>query len=154
MKRLILLFVLVFILLFFNSTELKGGDEELFHKYGILAGDSFRDLYFYFGVNADVHLSEGFMISPEINLITRPVCKVIYLEPALILNIKAKTFFFGAGPMKLFLIAGDKIIPSFWGLKLNFGFRANDMIFRFIQFSPFNDLFKDNYFGIQVGFEF
>ncbi len=153
MKKLILLIVLVFILFLFNTTELKG-ESELFHKYGILAGDSFNDLYFYFGVNADMHLGKDSMITPEANLITKPICKVIYLELAAIINFKVKSAFFGAGPMRLFLISGDQIMPSFWGLKLNFGFRVNDMIFRIVQFSPFDDLFKDNYFGIQVGFEF
>ncbi len=154
MRKVLLPIILILILLVF-STALPGKDyNRLFHKYGLLYNDTTQFLLFYFGVNWDYHLTKNLMVTPEANIFTKPVCRVIYLEPAVVLNLKIKNAFVGGGVMRLFRIAGENLLPQFWGLKLNFGFRLGDMVFRVIHFSPFDDLFGDNYVGAQLGFEF
>lgn len=126
----------------------------LFHKYGLLYNDTLESLFFYFGVNWDYYFAKGLMITPELNVFIKPICKIIYLEPAIVLNLNLKNAFFGAGVMRLFRLAGDEIVEDFTGLKINAGFRLGDMVLRIIHFSPFDNLFGDNWIGAQIGFEF
>ncbi len=155
MKKLTIILTMVLILFAVSTMTVSGKDyNRLFHKYGLLYNDTSQELFFYFGVNWDYHLTKGFMITPEANLFVKPVCRVIYLEPAIILNLKLIIAFIGAGPMRVFRIAGDELVEEFTGLKLNIGFRLGDMVIRFMHFSPFDDLFGDNWVSAQIGFEF
>ncbi len=155
MKKTILIVILILVLFTLSATSLSGKDyNRLFHKYGLLYNDTTQNLFFYFGVNWDYHFSKKFMITPEANIFVKPICRVIYLEPAIILNLKLKNAFVGAGPMRLFRLAGKELVEEFTGLKLNVGFRLGDMVLRVMHFSPFNDLFGDNWVSAQIGFEF
>lgn len=154
MKRMLGVTLLFLFLISIISLPAMGTSTEWFHKYGILVDDSIDYLYFYFGVNADINLSKTFMITPEANIFVKPICRVIYFEPAVLFQIKVRNVFFGAGPMKLFLITGEKLIPEFWGLKLNVGMWLHNMRIRLTTFSPFDNLFKDNYVAAQIGFAF
>jgi hypothetical protein len=154
MKKMLGVILLSLIVISVTSLPAMGTSTEWFHKYGILLDDSLNYIYFYFGVNADINLSKSFMITPEANLFVKPICRVIYFEPAVLFQVKVKNVFIGAGPMKLFRVAGDKLIPEFWGLKLNFGMWLHNMRIRLMTFSPFDALFKDNYIAAQVGFAF
>jgi len=154
LRKTVTILMLVVVLLF-ASTMLSGKDyNRLFHKYGALYNDTTQELFLYFGVNWDYHLSRMFMITPEANIFVKPICKVIYFEPALILNLKLRNAFIGAGPMRLFRIAGKNLVEEFTGLKINVGFRLGDMVVRVIHFSPFDNLFGDNWISAQIGFEF
>ncbi len=154
MKRTAGIIVISLLLIIISSSSLKATSTEWFHKYGILVDDNVDYLYFYFGVNADINLNKSFMITPEANLFVKPICRVIYFEPAILFQVKVRNTFFGAGPMKLFRIVGDSLVPEFWGLKLNIGMWLHNMRIRIMTFSPFDNLFKDNYIGAQVGFAF
>ena len=155
MKKTILILTLALIIFSLSTPTVSGKDyNRLFHKYGLLYNDTLGNLFFYFGVNWDYHLSKGLMITPEANIFVKPICRVIYLEPAIILNLKLKNAFIGAGPMRLFRIAGDELVEEFTGLKINVGFRLGDMVLRIMHFSPFDDLFGDNWVAAQIGFEF
>lgn len=155
MKKLTIILTLALILFAVSTTAVSGKDyNRLFHKYGLLYNDTSQELFFYFGVNWDYHLTKGLMITPEANLFVKPICKVIYLEPAIILNLKLNNAFIGAGPMRLFRIAGDALVEEFTGLKINVGFRLGDMVLRLMHFSPFDDLFGDNWVSVQLAFEF
>ncbi len=155
MKKLIIILTLVLILFSLSTTTVSGKDyNRLFHKYGLLYNDTSQELFLYFGVNWDYHFSKGFMITPEANLFVKPICRVIYFEPAIILNLKLNNAFIGAGPMRLFRIAGDELVEEFTGLKINVGFRLGDMVLRLMHFSPFDDLFGDNWVSAQLAFEF
>jgi hypothetical protein len=154
LKKSILILALVFILLSFSVYSYGKDYNRLFHKYGLLYNDTLQELFFYFGVNWDYHLTRNLMITPEANLFVKPVCRIIYLEPAVVLNLKIKNAFVGAGVMRLFRVAGDTLVEDFTGLKINIGFRLGDMVLRIIHFSPFDDLFGDNWVGAQIGFEF
>ena len=155
MKKFTLIITIIVILFSLSAVNGYGKDyNRLFHKYGLLYHDTTENIFFYFGVNWDYQISKGFMITPEANIFVKPICRVIYLEPAIILNLKLKNAFVGAGPMRLFRITGDSLVEDFTGLKINVGFRLGDMVLRFMHFSPFDDLFGDNWVAAQIGFEF
>lgn len=155
MKKKVLTLTLILIFFSLSTMTVSGKNyNRLFHKYGLLYNDTTQNLFFYLGVNWDYHMTEGFMITPEANIFIKPVCASISLEPAIILNLKLKNAFIGAGIMSAIRIAGDKLVDDFIGLKINIGFRLGDMVLRVMHFSPFDDLFGDNWISAQLGFEF
>ncbi len=157
MKKLLPLILVVF-LLFSLSAEIKADSTKFFGNFGIMTDDSFSfDPFFWtIGVNIDFSINDIFMISPEVNVITYKFeFSTFLLEPAVLANFKFGTFFAGAGFSKFFVITGDDFGDSTEiALKLNAGFRSDNLKFKVYLITPFDNLLSSNIVGATVGIGF
>lgn len=123
-----------------------------FLNFGIMTDDSFSfdPLLWYAGFNLDFHINDYLMISPEGNLITEDFkFDSLWLEPAVLLNVKLDHFFVGGGIGKWLKITGDNAETSDFFLKLNAGFSSDGGL----RLKVFLNTFFDDLFGdyITVG---
>ncbi len=157
MKK-ILPILLMFFLLFSFTSSLKADSTQFFGNFGIMTDDSFSfNPYFWtIGVNIDFSINDLFMISPEVNVITYKFeFSTFLLEPAVIANFKFGTFFAGAGFSKFFVITGNDFGDSTdIALKLNAGFRSDNLKFKVYLITPFSDILASNIVGVTIGIGF
>lgn len=158
MKKIILNLILIFVLILSVSTmDAKEKDFGFFGNFGIMAADDFEfdPFLWYFGANFDFYLSDNIILSPEANLIMQDFnFETFLLQPAVILNVKLSNLFVGGGIQKIFLIGGEETVSSDLGLKLNAGFRGNNLKVTFFATMEFDNLFKDMLIGAQIGLGF
>ncbi len=158
MKKILYVFVII-VLLFSVSSTLNAGNNDFgfFGNFGIMDGDDFKfdPFFWYFGANLDFFISDNLILSPEANLIMQDFnFETFLLQPAIILNVKLSNLFVGGGIQKLFLIGGTEAYSTDLGLKLNAGFRSDNIKFTFFATMPFDSLFEDMLIGAQVGLGF
>ena len=117
---------------------------------------SFSPFLWSIGINFDFSINDLFMISPEVNVITYKFeFSTFLLEPAVIANFKLGTFFVGAGLSKFFIITGNDFGDSTdIALKLNAGFRSENLKFKVYLITPFSDLLSSNIVGATFGIGF
>jgi len=153
-------FVLIIIVLMMSAIvklEAKEDDFGIFANFGIMAADDlqFSPFLWYFGGNFDFYISDNIIISPEANLIMQDFdFETFLLQPAIMLNVKLSSLFVGAGIQKIFLIGGEEAFSTDLGLKLNAGFRSENIKFTFFATMPFDSIFKDMLIGVQIGLGF
>ena len=147
MKRFLPLILAVFLIVSVSS-NLKADSTKFFGNFGIMTDDSFSfDPYLWsLGVNFDFSINDLFMISPEVNVLTYKFeFSTFLLEPAVLANFKFGTFFAGAGLSKFFVITGDDFADSTdIALKINAGFRSENLKFKVYLITPFSDLLSSN----------
>jgi len=157
MKK-ILLIILVLVLMFTFTSDLKADSTKFFGNFGIMTDDSFsfNPFLWSIGINFDFSINDLFMISPEVNVITYQFeFSTFLLEPAVIANFKLGTFFAGAGLSKFFIITGNDFGNSTdIALKLNAGFRSENLKFKVYLITPFSDLLSSNIVGATFGIGF
>jgi hypothetical protein len=141
----------------FVKLEAKENDFGVFANFGIMATDDlkFNPFFWYFGGNFDFYVSDNIIISPEANLIMQDFeFETFLLQPAIILNVKLSSLFVGAGIQKVFRIGGEETFFTDLGLKLNAGFRSENIKFTFFATMPFDSILKDMLIGVQIGLGF
>ncbi len=157
MKKLLPI-ILVLILMFAFTSDLKADSTKFFGNFGIMTDDSFTFDYYLWtiGVNIDFSINDLFMISPEVNVVTYKFeFSTFLLEPAVIANVKFGTVFAGAGFSKFFVITGSEFGDSTdIALKLNAGFRGENLKFKVYLITPFSDLLASNIVGVTIGIGF
>jgi len=154
-----LLVIVIFIIIVSTSTNLKAKEQDfgIFANFGIMAADDFKfdPFLWYFGGNLDFYISDNIIISPEANLIMQDFnFETFLLQPAIMLNIKLSNLFVGGGIQKVFLIGGTESFSTDFGLKLNAGFRSDNIKFTFFATMAFDSLFEDMLIGAQIGLGF
>lgn len=156
MRKLYVLAVVV-ILVLTLSVNLTAGKKDFFLNIGAITDDSlsFDPFLWYAGFNIDFHIGGYFMLSPEVDVVTYKFkFDTFLLQPALLLNIKMRSFFIGGGINKYFLVSGDSYEASDLGLKLNAGIIRKKIKFRIFADMAFDNLFKDMLIGFQIGIAF
>lgn len=154
-----LLVIIIFIIMVSTATNLKAKEQDfgIFANFGIMASDDFKfdPFLWYFGGNFDFYISDNIMISPEANLIMQDFnFETFLLQPAVMLNVKLSNLFVGGGIQKIFLIGGTESFSTDFGLKLNAGFRSDNIKFTFFATMAFDSLFEDMLIGAQIGLGF
>ena len=154
MKNFKFLFILLFVLILFNSTTIAE-DAKLFIQGGIVADDSFSfDPYFWtFGAGVDIPLGSILSITPEANVITYEMkFDTFWIEGSAILNANFSNLFVGAGVTKWFLIYDKSYSGNTdFALKVNAGINGESMRLRAFLITPFDNLFKK---GMVIGATF
>ena len=155
MKKIVVLLAVVLLILSF-STDItaQGMKKGLFLNIGTITDDSlsFDPFLWFAGFNIDFYLANNIMLSPEANVVTYKFKFDTFLfQPAVLLNFKKGSFFFGGGVQKNFLVSGDSYEAGKWGLKLNAGIVGKRIKLRVFADMEFDNLFKDMAIGFQIG---
>ncbi len=156
-KTLPILIVAIILMMSISSLDAKKKDFGISANFGIMAADdlTFDPFLWYFGGNLDFYISNNLILSPEANLIMQDFnFETFLLQPAIILNLKFSNLFVGGGIQKIFLIGGTKSFSTDLGLKLNAGFKSDNIKFTFFATMPFDSLFEDMIIGAQIGLGF
>jgi hypothetical protein len=156
-KSLIIISVLV-LALSFSTVELKAESTgmDLYLNGGVVTDDSlsFDPFLWTAGLNLDIHFG-NLMLSPECFItVYKFKFDPLWLQPAVIANIKLSSFFVGAGLTKWFLIGDDNNFSTDIALKLNAGFRGNNFRLAVFAVTAFDDLFKNMTVGATFGISF
>jgi len=158
MKKILPLLLVLVLISSASTINLNADSTKFFANFGIMTDDSFNFDYYLWtiGINFDFSINDIFMISPEVNVITYKFeFATFLLEPAVLANFKFGTFFAGAGFSKFFVITGNDFGDSTdIALKLNAGFRSDNLKFRIYLITPFSDLLGSNLVGVQIGIGF
>lgn len=160
MKKVLFIFIAVFLVFSFSLKPLKAQDigMNFYINFGLVTDDSFsfNDYLWSGGAALDIHIGPLLMITPECDIIVYKFeFDPVILAPAVIANIKLKNFFFGAGITKWFLI-GDSIgtVESDFALKANLGLRTSNLRLTLYGISYFDNFFDYLLIGITLGFGF
>jgi len=157
MKKLVPLILAIFLVFAFTA-DLKADSTKFFGNFGIMTDDSFsfNPFFWSLGINFDFSINDLFMISPEVNVITYEFkFSTFLLEPAVLANFKFGTFFLGAGISKFFVVTGDDFGDSTdIALKINAGFRSENLKFKVYLITPFSDILGSNIVGATFGIGF
>jgi hypothetical protein len=102
----------------------------------------------------DIHVTQGFMISPEAMVLTDFHFSGVIGLPGVILNYTGKGFFVGAGVVVPVAISeGDagvgNIVPKF-----NIGYRARHVNLTAYLITDTKRIFSDNLVGASIGYRF
>ena len=149
--------VLVVLLLFVSFTaDLKAERPfDIYFNATFATDDSFDFNWWYWGLgaNADFHITDLIMISPEANVWTAEFdFDAFVLDTAVMLNFKLSNFFLGAGFDKAFNLSNW--VTTDIGLRLNAGIVGNNLRFVVFLITYFDSLFSYNEIGLQAGFGF
>jgi hypothetical protein len=102
----------------------------------------------------DIHVTKGFMISPEAMIVTDFQFSGALLLPGVLFNYTSRGFFAGAGVVVPIFIsdywtgAGD-LLP-----KLNIGYRGRHVNLTAYLLTSTARLFSENLFGATIGYRF
>jgi hypothetical protein len=118
------------------------------------SGDSFTGAALALSPQLDIHVTKGFMISPEAMVVTDFEFSGALVFPGVILNYTGKGFFAGAGVVTLALIGGGEagvagILPKF-----NLGYRGKRINFTAYLITAFQQMFSENLAGATIGYRF
>ena len=120
-------------------------------------GGSFSDVLFTFAPQLDIHVTKGFMISPEIMLIMDKHFSFdpVLLYPGVILNYTAKGGFFAGAGVVLPVGIGDghmdtgDLLP-----KINLGYRGSHVNVTAYLLTDTHEIFQYNLIGLALGYRF
>ncbi|MGB8959771.1 MAG: hypothetical protein WCC00_12250 [Candidatus Aminicenantales bacterium] len=117
--------------------------------------DSFSDAMFTFAPQVDFHVTRGFMISPEVMVITDDSFSFHpLLYPGVLLNYTSKSFFVGAGfvlPVMFWEGSPDTgdLLP-----KINIGYRGPHVNVTAYLLTDTHEFLKYNLIGLSAGYRF
>lgn len=101
----------------------------------------------------DIHVTTGFMISPEAMFLTDFEFSGVAAFPGVIFNYMGKGFFAGAGVVLPVSISGEvgvgELLP-----KLNIGYRGRRVNLTLYTITSFNGIFQWGLVGASVGYRF
>lgn len=118
---------------------------------------SFNPFFWTAGATLDIYLGPHFSLSPEATMVVHNFeFGSFILAPAVLLNVEFANLFFGGGISKWFLLGSD--IPGSpsadFSLKLNAGFKGDNLRLAAFLFTPFGELFESMAVGATLGFYF
>jgi len=115
---------------------------------------SFADFLLAFSPQLDIHVTKGFMISPEVMVVTdtRYFSGVI-VYPGVILNYTGKGFFVGAGVVLPVAITEDEGVGSI-APKINIGYRGKKVNLTAYLITSTQRMFSENLVGATIGYRF
>jgi hypothetical protein len=125
-------------------------------EFGLNLG--FMTDFYGFGValspQVDIHVTKGFMISPEAMVVTDFQFSGALLLPGVIFNYTGKGFFAGAGAVVPIFISGwwsgtGDLLP-----KLNIGYRGRHVSLTAYWLTSTAQLFSENLAGATIGYRF
>jgi hypothetical protein len=101
----------------------------------------------------DIHVTKGFMISPEAMFLTDIEFSGVVGFPGVIFNYVGKGFFAGAGVVLPVSISGEvgvgELLP-----KVNVGYRGRRVNLTLYTITSFNGIFQWGLIGASVGYRF
>jgi hypothetical protein len=128
-------------------------------NFGTITDSSFSfDPFFWTaGATLDIYLGPHLSLSPEATMVVHNFkFGSFILAPAVLLNVEFASLFFGGGISKWFLLGSD--IPGSpsadFSLKLNAGFKGDNLRLAAYMFTPFDNLFNSMAVGVSLGFYF
>ncbi len=158
MKKILTILVIFILVSTIFSVNLKANSTKFYANFGIMTDDSFTfdPFLWYIGANIDFSINDLLMISPEVNVLTYKFkFSAFLLEPAVLANFKFGSLFVGAGVTTFVLITGSTAnFATDVALKINAGIKSGNLKFRIFLITPFNNIFKSNVIGAQVGIGF
>jgi hypothetical protein len=107
---------------------------------------SFAGIGLAFNPQLDIHVTKGFMISPEAMVITDFQFSGAIGFPGVMLNYTGKGFFAGAGVV---LAAFESIVP-----KINIGYRGKKVNLTAYLITSTQQMFSENLVGATIGYRF
>jgi len=114
---------------------------------------SLADFLLAFSPQLDIHVTKGFMISPEVMVVTDTHFSGALGYPGVILNYTGKGFFVGAGvvlPVSITEDAGvGSIVP-----KINIGYRGKKVNLTAYLITSTQHMFSENLVGATIGYRF
>ena len=120
-------------------------------------GGSFSDVLFTFAPQLDIHVTKGFMISPEIMLLMDKHFSFdpVLLYPGVILNYTAKGGFFAGAGVVLPVGIGDGDVDTGDLLpKINLGYRGPHVNVTAYLLTDTHEIFQYNLIGLSLGYRF
>ena len=117
------------------------------------SGDSFADFLLAFSPQLDIHVTKGFMISPEVMVVTDTHFSGAIGYPGVILNYTGKGFFVGAGVVLPVAITEDAGVGSIVP-KINIGYRGKKVNLTAYLITSTQQMFSDNLVGATIGYRF
>ncbi len=125
-------------------------------EFGLNLGvmTDFEGVAMAFSPQVDIHVTKGFMISPEVMAVTDFQFTGALIFPGVILNYTGKGFFAGAGAVVPILISdfwsgAGKLLP-----KLNIGYRGRHVNLTVYWLTDTAQLFSWNLAGATIGYRF
>lgn len=118
------------------------------------SADSFEAVLLAFSPQLDIHVTKGFMISPEAMVVTDFQFSGVIGFPGVILNYTGKGFFAGAGVVApIYIGEGDagvgNILPKF-----NIGYRGKKVNLTVYLITSTQQMFSENLVGASIGYRF
>ena len=114
---------------------------------------SFSDFGLTLSPQVDIHVTKGFMISPEAMFLTDFEFSGVVGFPGVIFNYTGKGFFVGGGAVLPVAISGDvgvgELLPKF-----NIGYRGRRISLTVYTITSFNGIFQWGLVGASVGYRF
>jgi hypothetical protein len=150
---------LVFLAVILVFARDVSAQSELSWNAGVITDKSFKFDPFLWtnGFNLDIYLSPRLSLSPELYMVLHNFdFGAFILAPGLLLNYQGPGYFFGGGITKWWIL-GSQVegAPATDVMcKLNFGLVGSDIRFTLFAITPFQNFFKDTWFGATFGFYF
>ena len=118
--------------------------------------DSFSDLMFTFAPQVDFHVTRGFMISPEVMVITDDGFSFdpLLLYPGVLLNYTSKSFFVGGGFVLPVMFWEDGTDTGDLLPKINIGYRGPHLNVTAYLLTDTHEFLKYNLIGLSAGYRF
>ena len=117
---------------------------------------SFSEALFTFAPQVDFHVTRGFMISPEVMLITDDSFSFdpLLLYPGVLLNFTSKGFFVGGGVVLPVIFWKDGTDTGDLLPKINIGYRGPHVNVTAYLLTDTHEFFKYNLVGLSAGYRF
>ncbi|MFW6131141.1 MAG: hypothetical protein ACOC5F_00900 [Candidatus Aminicenantaceae bacterium] len=158
MKKAIGLFlVFLFILLASAPKTHAMGPINFYIRGGILTESdfSFSSVLGLAGANIDLNLGPVLMISPECDILLYNFSfNPVFITPGVLVNIRASSFFFGAGVNLPIIIGSGYSLEGDFLLKINAGFKTDFIKFQAFVLTPLENAFDFTIIGATFGFGF
>jgi len=150
---------LIFLAVALVAAQDLSAQTDLSWNIGVITDKSFKFDPFLWtnGLVLDIYMGPRFSLSPEVFMVLHNFdFGAFILAPAVLLNYQGFGFFIGGGVTKWWML-GSKVegAPSSDVMcKLNIGLVGADIKFTFFAVTPFQNFFKDTWFGATFGFYF
>jgi hypothetical protein len=117
------------------------------------SGESFSGVLLTLSPQVDIHVTKGFMISPEAMFLTDTHFSGLVALPGVMFNYTGRGFFAGAGVVLPVAISGGldagTLLP-----KLNIGYRGPHVTLTAYLITSTEALFSENLIGASLGYRF
>lgn len=158
MKKILLTAFVVLALTLVSARELSA-QTDLSWNAGVITDKSFKFDPFLWtnGFVVDIYLGPRFSLSPEVFMVLHNFdFGAFILAPAVLLNFQTYGFFFGGGVTKWWALGSEvQGAPATDVMcKLNVGLIGADIKLTLFAVTPFQNFFRDTWFGATFGFYF
>jgi hypothetical protein len=115
--------------------------------------DSLSKFLLAFTPQVDIHVTKGFMVSPEAMVVT-DFGDYFVGFPGVIFNYTGKGFFAGVGVVYPVVITEEEWISGALWPKFNLGYRGKRINLTAYLITPTVDMFRENLVGATIGYRF